>query len=381
MHDERMALSSLYLSRHGCMFCQQVQHTDALLNLDILELSQTRSAAQQQVWSRKSRSASACRTPVGGAPRTQWAGVSTGLASCSSPLSDVALDRVECSLGGSAFVSVDGEHMLVRSVYRAAALGHRQHRTFGSSVETVAYDPEQPHLLEQQLLQPATPMPIVVVGAMHDWPARSWSVQNLQQFGGVTIPVEISYNGGDYRDLHAAATTRKFESDVEIPLALLLESMQASQRGQSPADVLLYAAQVDLISLIPELKSGIGTPPLTVINDRLYKRNTWLGPAGTTTPLHCDPYFNLFCQVWGSKYVRMYDQKYAQHLYPFSNPFLRNTSQVRVEKIDAKNVPNFSEVPYLEHYLQPGEMLFLPKKYWHFVQALDASWSVSYWWT
>ncbi|KAL3130551.1 Lysine-specific demethylase 8 [Trebouxia sp. C0009 RCD-2024] len=201
----------------------------------------------------------------------------------------------------------------------------------------VAFDPVQPHLLEQHLLQQAVPLPVVVTGAMHDWPARSWSVQHLQQFGFRIVPVEISHNGGDYRDLHAPASDRHFEADVGVPLALLLESMQAAKERQSPfakekqSPVLLYAAQVDLISLIPELESGIRTPPLSAISDRLYKRNTWLGPPGTSKE------------------------------YP--------------------DFPGFSEVPYLEHHLQPGEMLFIPKKYWHFIQALDISWSVSYWWT
>lgn len=271
---------------------------------------------------------------------------------------------------------------LTKCVHKAAQLTCRHNRKFASTVKVVAYDPMQPHLLEQQILQQADLVPVVVTGAMHDWPARSWSVQHLQQFGDVTVPVEVSHHGGDYRDLHAAATDRRFEADVEIRLALLLESMQAGFGRQS--SVLLYAAQVDLISLIPELESGIRTPPLGVINDRLYKRNTWLGPAGTATPLHCDPYYNMFCQIWGSKYVRMYHPKYKQQLYPFSDPFLRNTSQVRVEKVhskDYKDFPGFSEVPYLEHRLKPGEMLFMPRKYWHFVQALDISWSVSYWWT
>ena len=29
--------------------------------------------------------------------------------------------------------------------------------------------------------------------------------------------------------------------------------------------------------------------------------------AGTTTPLHCDPYENLYCQVWGSKQIWLVD--------------------------------------------------------------------------
>jgi len=49
--SEQMALSSRCLSRHACMFCHQVQNTDALLILDMLVLSHTRSAAQQQVCS------------------------------------------------------------------------------------------------------------------------------------------------------------------------------------------------------------------------------------------------------------------------------------------------------------------------------------------
>ena len=63
---ERMALSSRYLSRHSCVLCHQVHHTDALLILDILKmlvLSKTRSAAQSQVWSRKTTAAAeACMT-------------------------------------------------------------------------------------------------------------------------------------------------------------------------------------------------------------------------------------------------------------------------------------------------------------------------------
>ena len=58
---ERMALSSQCLSRHGCILRHQVHHTDALFTLDML-VSHTRSAAQPQVWSRKTTAgAEACK--------------------------------------------------------------------------------------------------------------------------------------------------------------------------------------------------------------------------------------------------------------------------------------------------------------------------------
>lgn len=253
-------------------------------------------------------------------------------------------------------------------------------RGISSSVHKIAYSAEKPEQLEQQLLQQSTPAPIVVTGAMDSWKAQAWSLSDLKQYGHIEVPVEVSHNGGDYRHLHAADSSRHFEADCELPLSAVLEGMEASSEQKQSAS-LLYAAQVDLISLIPALQDGIEAPPLKVINERLYKRNTWLGPAGTITPLHCDPYFNLFCQIWGTKYIRIYDRQHAQRLFPFSNPFLRNTSQVRVEKVDTKLFSAFNEVPYLECHLQQGEMLFMPKKFWHFVQALDPSWSVSYWWT
>ncbi|DBA90535.1 TPA: Lysine-specific demethylase 8 [Trebouxia sp. C0004] len=232
-----------------------------------------------------------------------------------------------------------------------------QCRGLSSDVQRLAYNASPPTKLQEQLLLHPSPVPLVVTGAMNNWQARDWTRSDLMQYGDTIVPVEISHNGGDYRDLHNASSTRRFEADLEVPLSAVLQSMQDTDTRQQPVQSLLYAAQVDLISLIPALEQG------------------------TITPLHCDPYFNLFCQIWGSKYIRIYDRKHAQQLHPFSNPFLRNTSQVRVEKVDSKMFPSFDQVPYLECHLMPGEMLFMPKKFWHFVQALEPSWSVSYWWT
>lgn len=55
--------------------------------------------------------------------------------------------------------------------------------------------------------------------------------------------------------------------------------------------------------------------------------------------------------------------------------------QVNVLSPDLERHPNFADVPHIECTLQPGEMLYIPKKWWHFVWAQTASLSISYWWT
>ncbi len=56
-------------------------------------------------------------------------------------------------------------------------------------------------------------------------------------------------------------------------------------------------AQRNLFDIIPELRDGVRPPPFAVAQQRLHQLNTWLGPAGTVTPLHRDPYLNLLCQA------------------------------------------------------------------------------------
>jgi len=60
---------------------------------------------------------------------------------------------------------------------------------------------------------------------------------------------------------------------------------------------------------------------------------------------------------------------------------LRNTSQVSCDAVDTAKFPGFAEVAYLECVVEPGQILFLPKKFWHEVVALTGSLSLSFWWT
>jgi len=159
--------------------------------------------------------------------------------------------------------------------------------------------------------------------------------------------------------------------------------------------------------------------------------NIWLGPDGTISPAHTDPHQNLLAQVFGRKYVRLFRPEDGEGMYPIGSSSsdedgekrgglgggggdgggvdMHNTSSVdvgleveilggddfrcgggddddfRVEEKGKKstqrrNFPFFHKLEYLETVLCPGEVLYIPRGWWHYVRALEASCSVSFWW-
>ena len=56
-------------------------------------------------------------------------------------------------------------------------------------------------------------------------------------------------------------------------------------------------------------------------------------------------------------------------------------AQVDVLEPDLAAHPRFADAPSWECELIPGAMLYIPRKWWHFVASCSASLSISYWWT
>ena len=99
----------------------------------------------------------------------------------------------------------------------------------------------------------------------------------------------------------------------------------------------------------------------------------WLGPKGTLTPWHHDLTNNLLVQVMGRKRVRMAP--------PWAFAQMRNSrhcfSDWGNEALPARD-GTAETPPVLECVIGPGEAIFLPVGWWHQVEALDLSASMSF---
>jgi len=55
--------------------------------------------------------------------------------------------------------------------------------------------------------------------------------------------------------------------------------------------------------------------------------------------------------------------------------------QVDLDAPDAEQrFPGLADAPFRDCLLRPGQMLYVPPGWWHYVRALTISFSVSFWW-
>ncbi|XP_015261837.1 PREDICTED: lysine-specific demethylase 8 [Gekko japonicus] len=211
--------------------------------------------------------------------------------------------------------------------------------------------------------------PVILEGIVDHWPCmKKWSVDYIRQVAGSrTVPVEV---GSRYTDEEWSQALMS----VDDFISRYIET--ENHTG--------YLAQHQLFDQIPELKRDIGVPDYCCLGqgeEEDITVNAWFGPAGTVSPLHQDPQQNFLVQVMGRKYLRLYSPAQSENLYPHEGHLLHNTSQVEVEDPDLVKFPQFERAAFQACILEPGQVLFIPVKYWHYVRALDTSFSVSFWWS
>jgi hypothetical protein len=273
--------------------------------------------------------------------------------------------------------------------------------------------------------------PVVVRGAVQDVPATlrwmNWEYWQ-QTFDNEEISVNVEM-GGSYGSE---------QSDrAEIPFVGYLQYLKMfeerhgrtgnnfihgknfSSRDQSkvsswsiPSHELVYMAQNDLPQqlykdiLIPDFCQNNNTeaedykPSASLGFGRLYSVMLWLGPRGSVSPLHFDPLDNCLMQHLGRKRVLLFDPNSPSSGWHYAGHGGQqtNTSPINPEVLDwddgnvvgnhldlhrlHTNYPLFLEEspPKMECYINSGDLLFIPAKWWHHVRSIDTSATVNVWW-
>ncbi|CCJ28279.1 unnamed protein product [Pneumocystis jirovecii] len=255
------------------------------------------------------------------------------------------------------------------------------------------------HTFQNDIL--AVQQPLIIKNSINHWPALSqegWikidTLLNKTHQGLRIVPVEI---GRNYTD---QAWGQQLMPFYEFLKKYILQTKKTSNTHGTEKEEIGYLAQHDIFSQIPALREDImvpdycfTTPPpipshlqafieeMPLLHEPLL--NAWFGGKGTVSPLHTDPYHNIFSQIVGWKYVRLYAPEENEALYPRSfegGINMSNTSQIDLDNLDTKKFPKFSNAKYVEGIIGPGDCLYIPVGWWHYVRSLSVSFSVSFWW-
>lgn len=140
-----------------------------------------------------------------------------------------------------------------------------------------------------------------------------------------------------------------------------------------------YAKQLELDELFPSLRYvslrleealGRGHPHAYV----------WAGPAGSVTGMHNDDEDGALLNLAGRKRVRLFPPAAVNGLYRNSK-YDSGTTCCDVDTDEPERFPLLATVQQMgwEVVLGPGDLLHIPKFYFHEVRSLEATVSVNFW--
>ncbi|VDL91586.1 unnamed protein product [Schistocephalus solidus] len=133
----------------------------------------------------------------------------------------------------------------------------------------------------------------------------------------------------------------------------------------------------------PPLKSLIEDVPWSTLSPYFPKNSDstfWLGTSGSHTACHYDTYgVNFVLQVLGQKRWILFPPSDTQFMYPTRIPLEESTvfSEVNFQQVDFINFPLVLNTSPTVVVLQPGDVLFVPRHWWHFVESIEGDGSVT----
>ncbi len=207
--------------------------------------------------------------------------------------------------------------------------------------------------------------PVVITDAIEDWRARSaWTFEFFSSRYGSDSVQAYRYQGEKYHQKDAthmrlaeyiagvsSQDWSSFPYYIRDNWALLLAHPELA------ADYRYPQYFYDWFSLLPSFM-------------RLRYPRIFIGPKGAVTPLHLD--------IWGTHaWLSQLVGRKRWILFPADQQPLLYNCKVDLEKPDLKRFPLYKDARPLECTIGPGETVFVPGGWAHWVVSLDPTISLS----
>ena len=207
--------------------------------------------------------------------------------------------------------------------------------------------------------------PVVIRNMALKWPAyHKWTLDYMKSVvGSVEVPLYDSSKADPSAPINAASAKMPFDQYIDLI-------------ASEPTDLRIFL--FDPMKSAPKLLEDYIFPK-DLMGGFLDKYpNMFFGGKGSETFLHYDidmahifhTHFN------GKKRILLFDYKWKDRLYklPFATYALEDYN---IADPDFKKFPALEGVQGIECFLEHGDTLFMPSGWWHWMQYLDGSFSIS----
>ncbi len=212
-----------------------------------------------------------------------------------------------------------------------------------------------------------TNRPAILTGCIDHWPAmQRWTLGYFAQRCG---DPEVEVQAG--RDLEANYEIRSASHKRRVRLSALLETLRSDPRTND-FYVTANNGGTNRQALAP-LWDDIGPLPGILQPGAEQDGFFWLGPRGTITPWHHDLTNNLLVQIRGRKRVTLASVTQTPLMQNFHHCYSSLAGRAVPDHLPSEQRPKTISCD-----IEPGEILFIPIGWWHHVEGLELSVSLSF---
>ena len=211
--------------------------------------------------------------------------------------------------------------------------------------------------------------PVLLRGMASSWPAlQKWDFDFLSKRPGPKVALELG-NVIQGKTDFVTADYNAYMDQLRSP-ADAASAQKPTSGKEKP-----YLSLFDIFSAFPELERDVDFSLFESLCVTNYVF-AWIGPAGTITGFHVDWIDNVLAQVHGRKRVTLVAPNETKYMYP-SPKYEYRSMLSRVDPLLKESFPRYAKAHPKVVHLEPGDMLYIPRGWWHRVESLTPSISVN----
>lgn len=207
--------------------------------------------------------------------------------------------------------------------------------------------------------------PVLIKGFANEWAAKKkWDLDYFLNLEGDRDILLLSDNFIQDDNRYTKASLKGY-----------IQKLKDSESSEKECKD--YLTTLNIFEYYPHLKEDVD---FSLFEDQTKTNEVtaWIGPSGTISGFHADTANNMYAQIRGKKMFIICSTDFNEQMYPSDKHIYEAVaSEVDINNFDPERFPRFKEIDFIKVILEPGDVLYLPQKWWHYVQSLDPSISIS----